>query len=318
MITYIDFLPEELISLTFKCLDKYFDIISYASFLLKTHKNISIFFENMFISMYPMLYQDIKNVIEDDIYLNKNVNNLPNWTVLYAILIQFYNIIDLDKKILSIDNLISQPQYAESLTIIYRALVNKQYHEIYNKIKVYESFNFESFEKHIFKTYNYVQCILYGVYGLDWNILYNLLIKSTNKYMEIGKLYDNLLGQDNMIDIIKVLISYPEIVEYIINYTPIEYIAGLITYGADFNKKSDELFKFIYLHKIGPTQEYTWEYLLIVIEQDNFEMFKWLLENGEKTWINNLEFDVRYNDIKNETEENFKMYDELFELYQNN
>jgi len=323
---YLSLVPRELLSLTFNYLNKYMTIIQYAHFLFKKSQDISLsdFFENLFRSTYPFIYKDIKNVINDDIYLNNNVHKLSNWTVLYAIFMDSYSLIDSNS--IKIDNMVELSQSFDLHNIIYRAAFNKSYPEIYNKIKVYESFNFKGLEKVINtkkKMPNPSSLILYWFYALDWHILYDLVLQSENAKRDIiVNLYNNLQDQDNIFKILEVLISYPYIKEYIINYTPIEEIVEMTYPSNEYDtrdSKREELFKFIYLNKIGPTEEYTWEYLISTAEQfntiNNFELFKWLLENGESTWIDNHEFDERYENIKRETGGNFKMYDELLELY---
>ena len=322
MNTYIDLLPTELLSITLSYLDKYNDIILYCTFLHEQSINIYLLSEKLFKSTYSMLYEDIKNVIKDDIYLNNNIHNLPNWTVLYAICINSLCDNYCNNNFITVKNLnsikINNMWNADGNPIMWRSIFNKEYKEIYNKIRVYESFDFENFNKDDHRNKYFTDPYKYG---LNWYILYNLLIESTNKYYNgyfiIQLLYKNLMNQDNSVEILKILISNLKIKNYINDCTPIEFLSSLITYGTSFNLKADNLFKFIYSNEIGIDQYDILEFVCVILTQDNFTMFKWILKNGEISWINDSEFDKRYKNIKIQTKYNYKIYDDLLFFYKN-
>ena len=218
--TYFDFLAKDLIIIILKFIDIY-DILQYADFLENINPiNYDIIFETAFLYNYPLIYEDIKKVINDDIYLNNNLEKLPNWVLLYGTFKNF----NIDNILISfsIKDYKDLDKTLEIPDIIYRAAFNKFYPEIYNNIKEYESFNFDAF-------YGLEESLRYNPdkkdkknaifiiskdcnFILKWNNLYKIFSYDWNnpKYdIEniINNFLVNLLEQTNMLKILKILLN---------------------------------------------------------------------------------------------------------------
>lgn len=323
MYTYFALIPFELVSSISENLDKYNSIISFSKLLNEFISNNSLenIFKGLFAKEYEPIYSDIDKVIKDDIYLNNNIEKLPNYVVLYAISKDTYkNNISDPSIVKSIDDLIGSNVFDN---ILYRAIFNKLHPDMYIKIKELESFNFDGLYNTLARNKLKTTILTnYWYYGLYYNLIYNLVNKndySRSAESQISDLYENLLYQDNGIKILEILIQDEDIKQYFID-TPLEVTIGMVErdpYRVELSNKQQELFKFIYKNKLVPSEEYTWEYLLNTIRHDNYDLFIWMLKNGEKTWVDNPEFEDEYETVKEEMGEDydFSDYDKALELY---
>lgn len=260
-------------------------------------------------------------------YLNNNLDDLPNWEVIYSSFKDLYKYLD-GKEI--IINEVFLTGSAEIHNIIYRTA-------IYNIIKVLESFNFDGLINAVNEAERYNRSgsyikMSYWHYGLNWSIIYKIFSYSFEgegaNYLEpTDSLSNNLLDQDNTLKILEILISYPEIRTSIIdNYWKLE-ITGM-TYPLDnfdtkYPKREEELFKFIYINKMIQIEDCALECFITTIQEDNYSLFKWLLENRERTWIDNPKFEKIYESLKDKTNHCYKdrdyvEYDKLLKMYKEN
>lgn len=323
METYLEAIPTELTALIFDYLNEYKDIIHLIKVVKDYIQYNSTFFENLFRSTYPLIYPDVSKVIQDDKYLNNNYHKLSNYAVLYAMFKDSYTNLNLQ--------IIEESELSVPDTdIISRAIFNKRYQGVYSKIKQLESFNFDGFNKWLrngkFEPYILIN---YWNHGLYWYLFLRIFRESdSNIYYHINiisdlydNLYDNLLEQDKYLEILEVLMEDKNIRNLIVDSTSMESIVEMIhnyylCKPDEISMKQQELFKFIYKNKIGPTEDYTWRYLLRTIENNNYDLFIWLLNNGENTWVNNSEFENTYQEIKDEREDkNYDLYDIVLQKF---
>ena len=317
MSTYFDFVPYELISEIISYIPKYRNIISFAKFLkyLISEDRLGDLFKNLFINEYPLISQDIDKVIKDDIYLNDNYEKLPRYIVLYAIFKDMYDYLEDD--ILSIENINEIINHGiDHPDIVYRAAFNKFRPDIYNKIVKLESYNKDKLLEALDKSkkipaYESRTLINYWYYGLYWRGLFYLVKWDTD--IDVDNVLMNIMDQSNNFDILKILIDDVTIKQYIMDNLHMEAVISLM--DVPIHKQSEDLFKFIYMNEIGPTDEYTWEYLMQAIRTDNYDLAKWLLDNGEDTWKDNQEFYYLYTMFKGETETDYTKYDKLLDKY---
>jgi len=318
MQNYFEFLPSELIIEIFSYINDYKNVKSFG-LTLDDIINKS-YFESLFHIKYSKMYSDIKEVIDDDIYLSSTPNG---WLELYAIFKENYKILtkedlaEYEKEEIKfeVDYVFKLQNGMDNPMIIYRALFNKYFKEIYEDIKKLETFNFDTFDK-----YNYKRgydITLYGNFGFFWDLLARIYFNAYNneegEYENIleyergmddssiiDSLFEVILNQKNYLEILKIISSDSVIHNFIQNNLSMENVKSMIE-ADDYH----ELFKFIYKNDLSPTEDYGWEYLIEAISYDKYDLFKWLLENGEKSWLDNLEFD----DSLAETYQHFKILD---------
>ena len=320
MSTYFEFVPNELISEIISYIPKYRNIISFAKFLKYSisEDRLDNLFRNSFINEYPLISQDIDKVINDDIYLNDNYEKLPRYMVLYAIFKDTYDYLEDD--ILSIENIDKLDDTGMvNPDIVYRAAFNKLQPDIYNKIVKLESYNKDGLLDLLSSKLGNKRpanesptLINYWYHGLYWRGLFYLVESRLDT--DVDNVLMNIIDQSNNFDILDILINDDSIKQYIIDNLHMNAVLSLI--DMPINKKLEDLFKFIYTNEIGPTDEYTWEYLMQAIRTDNYNLAKWLLDNGEDTWKDNPEFDELYEGLKTESKKDSKAeYDKLLDKY---
>ena len=120
MNTYFEFLPRELLYVPLDYIKDYYNIIDYTK-VVKINNEES---KNIFFRTYPLIYNDIKNISYDDLYLNNDYNKVSNWIILYATFNRLNNI-----KNLSLEYIINMQVHNSN--ILYRAACNKIYPDIY-------------------------------------------------------------------------------------------------------------------------------------------------------------------------------------------
>ncbi len=336
---YFEYIPYDLIKVINEYLNNYDTVINFAKILQNFIDNYTLdnIFLDVFSREYPLIYKDILEVINDDIYLNNNLEKLSRYVVLYAIFKEYYSeVIYLPNyqksvsELLSLDNLekISTLDANFSLyilsdiehpDIVYRAAFKNKDEDLYKRIIKLESFDMESLKKYRDKNKTRYMLSKYWYYGLNWRTLYDMLIGSTEFLYdglsgEAGDLYVSLhlLQQDNPLDILRELISNEDIKDFIKNRTGLQEVLNMI--GG--NEKERGLFKFIYSNHIDPTEDESWAYLIESIKNDNYDMFIWLLENEEATWLDNEEFYEEYDILRIKNKNiNYDKYDYILDKY---
>ncbi len=325
--SYFDYFPEELITVIIdEHLDEYQDIKSFGLFLDNNPDN---YYQKLFWRKYPKVYRDVKEVIQDDIYLQST--KFP-WVELYSIFRERYKVLEEDIQF-KVENVFDLQSIFEVQIILYRVLFKKYFPDEYSQLIKVESFRFENFNEtiHEHQLYNTIDTILsYGYYGFLWDSIAELYFNVYSKkgvttsdveYSDnIDSIYERIVFQEHPIDILQILIKDDKIKEHLRNHITLEAIIGLaegINTAIDeiYVKRYEDVFKFVYLNDLSPTQDYTWEYFILFINYNNYNMFTWMLENGEKTWVNNEEFSARYEELKKHMVFSFDRYDIKLEEY---
>ena len=201
METYFDLLPEELLSIILGYLKKYNIILSYATFLSKVNSNLLKIFENKFNEEFPLIYPFIKEVINDDIYLNNNTLGLSNWTILYSSFICTYkNTYPEYRTILYFSEISNE-------TIIHRYMCYNINYKIYKNIKKLEYFDYDGLNS----IQQYFESSQYDYYSFHWDTIYNIISLNTDN-IKISCYY--ISQNDKYKEIKKLLIENPEIKKY--------------------------------------------------------------------------------------------------------
>ena len=244
--------------------------------------------------------------------------------------------------------------------IIYRAAFNKKYPEIYQKIKQYESFDFnvlyESFnfanlyqntsiklsisKKDAYKDFNLK---FLGIdndltYSLKYKLLYIIFSSYNINYklhleIVVNYIFVNLLHQDNMLKILKIINSQPDLSYNINKYFDIDNIESSLSDYISINYKKEQLYYYLYKNDIITFDGNFYHSLLDFMKYNYYKLFKTLIDNEvisvneynlkdeniekiEYAWINNDEFEEFYNYTKERNyERNYEEYDKLLELY---
>lgn len=298
--TYLSLLPAD----TIYEIVKYFDDKDNIEYI--TLKTLSKFvnpdvFEYIFRIEYPRVYTDIKSVIHDDKYLQ--TVSPYEWVELYSHFRKIYPEIERFLKMhypheLPIDKDLMYPyKYIKSFTIdnlfglniehhpiLYRALFKKKFLDVYNKIN-----QLETHERRELGIY----------YKFPWKSLVKLYLNVYDESFaslnpieihDVEHIFNDIFYQSNYDKLLEVLSEQKEVANLISNSMDIDYLLELMILpnNPDYIRDITH-FKHLYLH-FNPTEDYKWEYLHQTIQNDDFNLFKWLLDQGETSWIDNTEF----------------------------
>ena len=288
MDNYLNKLPTELINILYQHVFdiQYNDFVNFCVFLEKYSKfkfnEFGNHLEYIIKTDFYHLYDDIKKVINDDnsIIINK-------WVYIYYMLLdnkKIFNEIPKNKEYL--------PYGTDTVpNIISRSIFNKYNHKVYIKLKKLESSEYCS---------------------IDWEIICCIYSRLPNSNQF---LFENLIYQDKMIEILTILISNKRILKFLKSSTEMEYIIDTF-FESTYNLRDNsiKLFKFIYVNQLYINADNYNTYIIIyLISQQNLELFKWLILDVGKFLIKGSYFLSEYTYLKSSLNIDYSIYDKILE-----
>jgi hypothetical protein len=290
-------------------LREYKDIINFSKINQEYYTNTELF-KNLIRLKFPYIYEELFKVLShdkgfQDYKLYKDMANI--YLDAYAFLIEWFDTFYLDKNIkfdiLSI--------YDKIPNILCRATFNKLYPDLYNMLHKLELFD------NIETDNNYISIYLKNMeYGLGWNSILDLM-KIINKcipdYYHIPSMVDIFIdtiytNHINFIEILEELISYTskennDAIFYpfrsiFIEYLSTEFIESIINKATI---QDETLFKYLYKNKIFNMED-MWEFISAIIYNKNEELLKWVIENTEKSYLDNEEFNQKLKNLLEDDE----------------